>query len=141
MARILLLICVDIIYSVIINSTRQGKFLTSSVYLLFLGNENKNINKAWPLFSLQCFTEFSCSSSINNGALTDTNYKLFRHVFGVNANRRTISVHSKVSSFEFFDWTNDDFSLVNFRRSRFLLSNGFYVSFIRNHRVLVSKSQ
>ena len=58
----------------------------------------------------------------------------------MNGNHRTVSVHIEVSFVRVLDWKNEDFLLVNFRRSRFVLANGLYVSFIRN-RSLVSKFQ
>ena len=58
----------------------------------------------------------------------------------MNGNHRTISVHSEVRFVRVLDWKNEDFLLVNFLRSRFVLANGLHVSFIRN-RFLVSKFQ
>ena len=63
--------------------------------------KKNSINKATYRFVFPCSVWFSCSSINNNGALTDTNYKLLRHVFSVNGNRRTIFVQSEVSSFAF----------------------------------------
>ena len=49
-----------------------------------------------------------------------------------NRNRDAMLFTSEFSSFAFVIGRTTFFSLVSFHRSRFLLANTFYVSFVRN---------